>query len=95
MQEVVGIQEAGNVNIMRQKNAHIIIFDIHSEYKSAFTLTDEQKFSLNYLDVEKLKLPYWLMNSEELESIFIESNQANSHNQISQFRRAVILNKEK
>ena len=56
---------------------------------------DNQKFSLNYLDVEKLKLPYWLMNSEELESIFIESNEANSHNQISQFRRAVILNKEK
>ena len=95
LQEVVGIQEAGNVNIMRQKNAHIIIFDIHSEYKSAFTLADEQKFSLNYLDVEKLKLPYWLMNSEELESIFIESNESNSHNQISQFRRAVILNKEK
>lgn len=58
-------------------------------------LADEQKFSLNYLDVEKLKLPYWLMNSEELESIFIESNESNSHNQISQFRRAVILNKEK
>lgn len=95
LQEVVGIQEAGNVNIMQQKNAHIIIFDIHSEYKSAFTLADEQKFSLNYLDVEKLKLPYWLMNSEELESIFIESNESNSHNQISQFRRAVILNKEK
>lgn len=35
------------------------------------------------------------MNSEELESIFIESNEANSHNQVSQFRRAVILNKEK
>ena len=95
LQEAVGIQEAGNINIMQQKNAHIIIFDIHSEYKSAFTLADEQKFSLNYLDVEKLKLPYWLMNSEELESIFIESNEANSHNQISQFRRAVILNKEK
>ena len=91
----MGIQEAGNVNIMQQKNAHIIIFDIHSEYKSAFTLAEEQKFSLNYLDVEKLKLPYWLMNSEELESIFIESNESNSHNQISQFRRAVILNKEK
>lgn len=67
---------------MQQKNAHIIIFDIHSEYKSALTLADEQKFSLNYLDVEKLRLPYWLMNSEELESIFIESNEANSHNQV-------------
>lgn len=95
LQEAVGIQEGSNLNVAQQKNAHIIIFDIHSEYRSAFSLIEEQKFSLNYLDVEKLKLPYWLMNSEELESIFIESNEANSHNQVSQFRRAVILNKEK
>ncbi len=95
LQEAVGIQEGSNLNVAQQKNAHIIIFDMHSEYRSAFSLKEKQKFSLNYLDVEKLKLPYWLMNSEELESIFIESNEANSHNQVSQFRRAVILNKEK
>lgn len=95
LQEAVGIKEGSNLNVAQQKNAHIIIFDIHSEYRSAFSLKEKQKFSLNYLDVEKLKLPYWLMNSEELESIFIESNEANSHNQVSQFRRAVILNKEK
>ncbi|KJV37620.1 ATPase [Acinetobacter brisouii] len=35
------------------------------------------------------------MNSEELESLFIESHEANSHNQISQFKNAVILNKKK
>ncbi|MCI5934131.1 MAG: ATP-binding protein [Lachnospiraceae bacterium] len=95
LQEVVGIKDENNIHVGAQKNAHIIIFDIHSEYKAAFSLEKQQGFSLNYLDVEKLKLPYWLMNSEELESIFIESNEANSHNQISQFRRAVILNKEK
>ena len=95
LQEAVGIKDDSNLNVGAQKNAHIIIFDIHSEYKAAFSLEEQQGFSLNYLDVEKLKLPYWLMNSEELESIFIESNEANSHNQVSQFRRAVILNKEK
>lgn len=95
LQEAVGIQNENNLHVGSQKNAHIIIFDIHSEYRAAFSLEEQQKFSLNYLDVEKLKLPYWLMNSEELESIFIESNEANSHNQVSQFRRAVILNKEK
>ncbi len=42
-----------------------------------------------------MHLPYWLMNSEELESMFIESNEENSHNQVSQFKQAVILNKEK
>lgn len=95
LQEAVGIQNENNLHVCSQKNAHIIIFDIHSEYRAAFSLEEQQKFSLNYLDVEKLKLPYWLMNSEELESIFIESNESNSHNQVSQFRRAVILNKEK
>ncbi len=95
LQEAVGISDNCNINVANQKNAHVIIFDLHSEYKSAFTLPQEQAFTLNYLDVEKLKLPYWLMNSEELESIFIESNEANSHNQVSQFRKAVILNKEK
>lgn len=35
------------------------------------------------------------MNSEELESMFIESNEENSHNQVSQFKQAVILNKER
>lgn len=95
LQEATGISEGNNINKEKQKNAHIIIFDIHSEYKAAFTMKDSQKFSVNYLDVEKLKLPYWLMNSEELESLFIESNESNSHNQISQFRKAVLLNKKK
>lgn len=53
------------------------IFDIHSEYQSAFTLDQQEGFSLNCLDVEKLCLPYWLMNSQELESLFIESNEMN------------------
>ncbi len=35
------------------------------------------------------------MNSQELEALFIESNEMNSHNQISQFKKAVILSKEK
>jgi DNA helicase HerA-like ATPase len=34
------------------------------------------------------------MNGEELEEMFIESNETNSHNQISQFRHAVIENKK-
>jgi DNA helicase HerA-like ATPase len=95
IQDVVGINEAKNKNISSQKNSHIIIFDIHSEYKNAFTIDKKEKFNLNVLDVDQLKLPYWLMNSEELESLFIESSEQNSHNQISQFKKAVILNKEK
>jgi len=95
LQSAVGIDKKKNQNAAQQKNAHIIIFDIHSEYKSAFDLHSDERFNLNNLDADTLKLPYWLMNSEELESLFIEGNENNHHNQVSQFKRAVILNKEK
>jgi len=95
LQDVVGINKGKNIHIENQKNSHIIIFDIHSEYRSAFELESRENFTLNVLDAESLQLPYWLMNSEELESLFIEGNENNHHNQVSQFKRAVILNKEK
>lgn len=95
IQDICGISDAKNLNKEEIKNSHIIIFDIHSEYNNAFNLEEKEKFNLNNLDVEKLCIPYWLMNSEELESLFIESNEMNSHNQISQFKRAVIMSKEK
>ncbi len=95
IQRAVGIVDAKNTHKQNQRNSHVIIFDIHSEYSSAFTVNNDENFNLNKLDVDSAKLPYWLMNSEELEAIFIESNEQNSHNQVSQFKQAVILNKEK
>lgn len=94
IQDIVGINQAKNSHTT-SKNSHIIIFDIHAEYESAFKLDAKENFGLNVLNVDNLVLPYWLMNSEELESLFIESNESNSHNQVSQFKKAVILNKEK
>ncbi len=69
-------------------NSHILLFDLHGEYAPAFP-----KASL--LNINNLVLPYWLMNAEELQEMFIESNENNSHNQISQFRHAIIENKKK
>lgn len=76
-------REAGILN-----NSHVIIFDLHGEYSTAFP-------GANLVDTGNLSLPYWLMNSEELEEMFIESAENNSHNQISQFRNAVIANKNR
>ena len=95
LHDVVGIESRQNLNIKKQNNSHIVIFDIHDEYKAAFSLHKDQSFTMNVLNIDTLRLPYWLMNSEELESMFIESNEENSHNQVSQFKQAVILNKEK
>lgn len=66
-------------------NSHIIIFDIHSEYKAAFP-------NANYLDVADIVLPYWLLNSEELQELFLDT-EANDHNQRNVFKEAVIDSK--
>lgn len=69
-------------------NSHIVMFDLHGEYAPAFPAS-------RVIGIDNLRLPYWLMNSEELEEMFIESQEQNSHNQVSQFRQAVIENKTK
>lgn len=96
LHEAVGISsQAKNVNRSEQKNSHVILFDLHAEYESAFTLDDCELFNLNTLSVDSLVLPYWLMNSEELESMFIESSEQHSHNQVAAFKKAVIENKKR
>ena len=67
-------------------NSHIIIFDIHSEYKTAFP-------NANYLDINNLVLPYWLLNSDELQELFIDT-EANDHNQRNVFKEAVVENRK-
>lgn len=65
-----------------RNNAHILVFDAHGEYGTAFPDANDLLSSV-------LLLPYWLMTAEELESLFVESSELNSHNQVSQFRFAV------
>jgi hypothetical protein len=82
------IQKTVNYNEKLKNNSHIIIFDIHSEYKTAFP-------NANFLDVNKIKLPYWLLNSEELEEILLDTGERDNYNQSSVFRKLVTLNKVK
>lgn len=67
-------------------NSHVVIFDIHSEYYTAFP-------HANYISIDNLILPYWLLNSEELQELFIET-EANDHNQRSLFKDAVVESKK-
>lgn len=79
-----------NIGYTGLNNSHIIIFDIHSEYKTAFP--DKES---NNIEVADLILPYWLLNSEELEGLFIESNEEQSHNQVAILKKAITENKQK
>lgn len=67
-------------------NSHIIIFDIHSEYKAAFP-------DAKFIDIDKLVLPYWLLNSDELQELFIDT-EANDHNQRNVFKEAVVKSRK-
>lgn len=69
-------------------NSHIIIFDIHSEYKSAFP-------EANYIDINNLVLPYWLLNGDEIEDILLDTGERDNYNQSSVFRNLVTENKKK
>ena len=83
IQEAVKQKENGYDGL---NNSHIIIFDIHSEYKTAFP-------DANYLDINNLVLPYWLLNSDELQELFIDT-EANDHNQRNVFKEAVVENRK-
>ncbi|MFL0143635.1 ATP-binding protein, partial [Tenacibaculum maritimum] len=84
-----GIKQTKEQKEANQKNnSRVVIFDLHGEYKEAFP-------ECNYLSVDKLKLPYWLLNGTELADLFIDSSEFSSHNQYNQLKDAIILNKKK
>jgi hypothetical protein len=74
-----GAEKAGDFSL---NNSHVIVFDIHSEYRSAFP-------DASFIDVSNLVLPYWMLNGEELEEFFIDT-EANDHNQRNVFKEAVL-----
>ncbi|GJQ59020.1 MAG: ATP-binding protein [Candidatus Scalindua sp. AMX11] len=69
-------------------NSHIVLFDIHGEYKDAFP-------ECNYVEASNLTLPYWLLNEAELEELFLDTGDRNNYNQSSILRRTIIENKQK
>ncbi|TAG80329.1 MAG: ATP-binding protein [Burkholderiales bacterium] len=69
-------------------NSHVVIFDIHSEYRKAFP-------DANFLDASTLNLPYWLLNSEELEEVLLDTGERDNYNQSAVFRQLVTENKKR
>lgn len=70
-----------------QSNAHVVIFDIHSEYRAAFP-------DACVLDISNLALPYWLMNGMELQEFFLDT-EGNDHNQRNVFKEGVVTSKQR
>jgi len=79
-------------------SANLIVFDLHGEYRElsyASHLRIPGPDDLGAATPELLFLPYWLMNSEELISMFIDSSEFTAHNQTLVFQDTVVREKKK
>lgn len=78
--------------------ANVVVFDLHGEYSElsyATHLRVPGPEDLTSSDENLLFLPYWLMNSEELQAMFVETSGFSAHNQAAKFRDIVIAEKGK
>jgi len=79
-------------------SSNLIVFDLHGEYKSlsyAKQLRIPGPEELGVSNDELLYLPYWLLNADEMQSMFIDSSSFSAQNQVSKFQEAVVDAKKK
>lgn len=79
-------------------SANLIVFDLHGEYRElsyATHLGIPGPEELGKSDKSLLFLPYWLLNAEELQAMFIDRSEFNAHNQVMVFQDAVVAEKKK
>jgi len=85
-------------NAARLPSSNIIVFDLHSEYTKLSYARQLRIPGPDELGVESddlLYLPHWLLNSEEMQSMFIDRSEFNAHNQVMAFQNAVLDEKTK
>ncbi len=79
-------------------SSNLIVFDLHGEYRElsyARHLRVPGPEELGKSDDSLLFLPYWLLNAEELQAMFIDRSEFSAHNQVMAFQDAVIVEKKK
>jgi hypothetical protein len=86
------LEKAANLS-----SSNIIVFDLHGEYKKLSYVKQLRvpgPEELGLKNDELLYLPYWLLNAEELQAMFIESSEFTAHNQVMAFQDAVLEEKK-
>lgn len=79
-------------------SANVIVFDLHGEYRElsyARHLHIPGPEELGKADDSLLFLPYWLLNAEELQAMFIDRSEFSAHNQVMAFQDIVVTEKKK
>lgn len=73
-------------------SANIILFDLHGEYPTleyAKHIRIAGPNDLENVSDDILFLPYWLLNAEEMQGMFIDRTEFSAHNQVMVFQDAV------
>ena len=79
-------------------SSNLIVFDLHGEYRDlsfARHLRIPGPEELGKTDAALLFLPYWLLNAEELQAMFIDRSEFSAHNQVMAFQDTVVGEKKK
>ncbi|HTR80638.1 MAG TPA: DUF87 domain-containing protein [Bacteroidota bacterium] len=69
-------------------NTHVIILDIHDEYKAAF-----RDFG-NIINITDLEMPHWFMNFEEMRETFVDESEPSAQSQ-EMLLKDLVLNAKK
>ena len=79
-------------------SANLVVFDLHGEYRElsyARQLRIPGPEELGQTDDSLLFLPYWLLNAEELQALFMDVSEFSAHNQVTAFQDTVVDEKRK
>lgn len=77
-------------------SSNLVVFDLHGEYKGlsyAKQLRVPGPDEVDINDDSLLFLPYWLLNTDELQSLFIDRSEFTAHNQVMVFQDSIIKKK--
>ncbi|AYH27082.1 ATP-binding protein [Yersinia enterocolitica] len=81
----------------RLPSSNLVVFDLHGEYKElsyAKQLRIPGPDEVNIDDNSLLFLPYWLLNSEEIQSLFVDRSEFSAHNQVVVVQDAITEQKK-
>ncbi|MBW2940542.1 ATP-binding protein [Zhongshania aquimaris] len=78
-------------------SSNLVVFDLHGEYKELSYAKQLRIPGPDEVDVEDdslLFLPYWLLNSEEIQSLFVDRSEFSAHNQVVVVQDAITEQKK-
>ncbi|MBA6413322.1 ATP-binding protein [Parahaliea sp. F7430] len=78
-------------------SSNLVVFDLHGEYKELSYAKQLRIPGPDEADVDNepiLYLPYWLLNSEEIQSLFVDRSEFSAHNQVVVVQDAITEQKK-